>query len=87
MQQQTQSFDSSVTIDQRLTVLSAIEVGDKIRVANEIGQRLSAVGFRRNGKMGFGPFIDPVDMAVFVKSDDAVRQSLKCPDEALQRLG
>ena len=87
LQHQHQALDPAVAVDQRLVEAAAFQVGDEIGLADQVGQRLPAVGQGREREMHLGPRIDPLDVLVAVEGDHPVGQRLEGAHEAVQRLG
>lgn len=61
------------------------EIGHEIRLADQVGQRLPPIARGRQGKVGFGPFVDPLSMCWLpIERNDAIGQCLERPHESLQ---
>ena len=71
---------------QRMRVVVRLNVGDKLRLAQQVDYRLPAVGIQIEVEMMFGHIIAPVDTIFGIKADHTIRVRTRGLTKTYQRL-
>jgi hypothetical protein len=73
--------DSTQAQGQWSLEVAGLEIGDELRLTNEVGDRLAAIGGDRQAELRLGRQVAELDDIVAVKQDDAVGQCLHGGDQ------
>ena len=72
------------TQGQRPAELGVAQIGDELRQADKVGDRLAAIGFHDQAQLPLGRGVAEPDVVLKIEHHDAVGQRLQGGDDALQ---